>query len=65
MKEKGDLLKEDNLPLHTDHAPIQNHDEFRVMLHRLIKNIIGAYYCCEEAGKLPEFFNKLSHGNCL
>ncbi|MDF1684834.1 MAG: ankyrin repeat domain-containing protein [Legionellaceae bacterium] len=65
LRKSGVEFRPDNLPLHTDHAEVQNPEEFDQILHRLLKNIIGAYYCCETAGQLPEFFNRLSSGYCL
>jgi len=58
-------LVPEKLPLHTDHVPDQNPVKVRNTLRRLLQNIIGAFYCCEAAAQLPEYFNKLNSGYCL
>jgi hypothetical protein len=54
-----------DLPLHTDHNNSSEPEEYRKTLHRLMENCFGAFYLAKNAGKIPEFFSKLSSGFCL
>jgi len=53
------------LPLHTDHSMVQDPEEYRATLRRLLENIIGSFYLAERAGQLTEWCNRLSDGYCF
>ena len=62
----GDLyMLNDNLPLHTDNAPIDNPEAYRETLHQLLSNFFGAAQLAHSKGHLGGFFGKMSQGFCL
>ena len=59
------LDPQQKLPMHTDHEVHQNETAYRKLLVRIIENLFGAYYMCDEAGKANAFFSRLCDGYCL
>ena len=59
------LDNEEKLPLHTDHTPIANCEEYRKTLHRLLANFFGAADIAHRAARLNEFCGKITHGYCF
>ena len=54
-----------DLPIHTDHVPSDQPEEFYRTLERLIKSFFGAFYLAQEAGRLKTFCDKVSSGFCF